>query len=62
MGDPIVPGCALKFRSLGNQPMRRVRATYVVNCGRSSLLVGMMFCQLVASVLVFVLISAGLPH
>ena len=42
--------------------MRRVRATYVVNCGRSSLLVGMMFCQLVASVLVFVLISAGLPH
>ncbi len=44
----------------GNQPMRETRPTFVI--GRSYLLVGMMFCLLVASVLVFVLISPGVPH
>jgi len=40
--------------------MRKACSTFVIS--RSSLLVGMMFCLLVASVLIFVLISPGVPH
>ena len=62
MDDPVRGMAHLQFRSRGNQTTRNARPTIVINCSRSSLLAGITFCVLVVSVLVFVLISPGLPR